>query len=270
MFQHQTGMSDGNRKWTIVGCDGLPYVLAQRLRDKNDELKSILMLPGPGHFEINMLRMLFKLLWHIGLKEVAQACGMVTPRALEYVKKASDHHRGWGMLKILHSASLRFLISPYVKECETTGILPTVGGFYCYLKQSTSPTVNLIQVIHLNYVTALFMYRSGIRNGHSNVALYGRIAFSPLFYSNNMTTYMDIHFRDIVTRMKAPASVHDMIMSHESFSECGSADHREGGDFVLENRNRRTKMWIPPGVPTHDQWRRTCRTLDDMEKVTIM
>ena len=38
----------------------------------------------------------------------------------------------------------------------------------------------------------------------------------------------------------------------------------------MENGNRSTNMWIPPVVPTHDQWRRTYRTLDDMKKVTII
>ena len=66
----QTGM-ETSREWTVAGCDGLPYVLAQRLRDKEDKLRDILILPGPGHFEMNMVRALMKLLWPLGMKELA-------------------------------------------------------------------------------------------------------------------------------------------------------------------------------------------------------
>lgn len=40
-----------------------------------------------------------------------------------------------------------------------------------------------------------------------------------------------------------------------------------GGDFVLENKNRRIKMWAPPGLPTKKQWQSVCRNLDDLEEV---
>lgn len=49
----ETGLGEG-REWGVLGCDGLPYLLAARSIDKNDALKHILMLPGHGHFEMNI------------------------------------------------------------------------------------------------------------------------------------------------------------------------------------------------------------------------
>jgi hypothetical protein len=44
----------GQRQWGIIGCDGLPYLLSQRVIEDNDNLQDILIQPGLGHFEINM------------------------------------------------------------------------------------------------------------------------------------------------------------------------------------------------------------------------
>ncbi len=47
-MQEQTINSD--RPWTIVGSDGVPYVLDQRLRVDDVSLHNLLLVPGPGHF----------------------------------------------------------------------------------------------------------------------------------------------------------------------------------------------------------------------------
>ncbi len=86
-----------NRQWTIVGSDGIPYVLGQRLRDEHDHLKNLLLLPGPGHFEMNFVKALFKLLWPVGLQTLAKLAGYRTDKALLYCQKAPDHHKAWAM-----------------------------------------------------------------------------------------------------------------------------------------------------------------------------
>ena len=50
-----TNLHVGNdRKWTAIGCDGLPYILSSRLIENDASLQSILLQPGLGHYEINM------------------------------------------------------------------------------------------------------------------------------------------------------------------------------------------------------------------------
>lgn len=43
-----------SRQWSIVGCDGLPYLLSHKVFHDNPELHDLLIQPGLGHFEINM------------------------------------------------------------------------------------------------------------------------------------------------------------------------------------------------------------------------
>ena len=93
--------NENNCKWTLLICDGVPYTIASNLQDKylfcnvcKEEIKNmvdieelekmksghtalhqnetctfhnlfynIILLPGPGHLELNMGRLLLKLLW---------------------------------------------------------------------------------------------------------------------------------------------------------------------------------------------------------------
>lgn len=45
-----------HRKWAIVVCGGLPYMLATKIIRENEDLQHVLLQPGPGHFEINMTK----------------------------------------------------------------------------------------------------------------------------------------------------------------------------------------------------------------------
>ncbi len=103
-------------------------------------------------------------------------------------------------------------------------------------------------------MVALYMFRQGIRESSSPLSMAGRIILGELCYSTNMTNYMDILFRDLVTRVKAPPSVLAAIQQNESFSKSHQPLRCERGDFILAGRNRRTKMPCRPGVQTQMQW----------------
>ena len=120
----------------------------------------------------------------------------------------------------------------------------------------------------LIYIPVLFMYRKGIRTNNTHEILAARLAFAPIFYCTNMRTYMGLNYRDLLLTLKAPPHILQFIQNHEAFSEIGSSNKR-GGDFILENKNRRTNMWAPPGVPSDAQWQQICRTLDKLEEVII-
>ena len=111
-----------------MGCNGLPYVLAQRLRDTHPDLQNLIILPGPGHIEINMCQALFKLLWPVGLEEVAKLHGYKTTQALDYAKKASEHRKSWQMLQVLYEAATHIIVMAYTSRTSASDLLPTVGG----------------------------------------------------------------------------------------------------------------------------------------------
>ncbi len=111
-IQEQT--ISGTRNWTIIGADGVLYLLGQSLRDGQPELKNLLLLPGFGHFELNFVKALFRLLWPVGLKTLAKLVGFRTERALQYCPKATDHHKAWDMLGIYFQSVAPFLLMQYM------------------------------------------------------------------------------------------------------------------------------------------------------------
>lgn len=146
----KTIQKDSERQWNIVGCDGLPYLLGARLIERHhtcpicsfainntadfenhlesnhndnnintDECKTygnILLLPGLGHYEINITKALFKLLWPVIFIDLAKMLGFRTIKALTCCEAATNHHKSWQILQIFLKGTSRELLLPYVRS----------------------------------------------------------------------------------------------------------------------------------------------------------
>jgi hypothetical protein len=60
-IQEISGIKKGDHKWIAVVCDGVPYHYAQKMKD---DYPGILLLPGPLHEEMNMLKAFVELNWY--------------------------------------------------------------------------------------------------------------------------------------------------------------------------------------------------------------
>ena len=105
------------RKWTSIRCDGLPYILGARLIDKDESLQNILLHPGLGHYEINMTKSCFKLLWDVVLSEVPKSLGCKSIKAQVSCKNTNDHHKSWQIPTVLLYGTCDTLLVPYVRKC---------------------------------------------------------------------------------------------------------------------------------------------------------
>ena len=77
---------------------------------------NIILVPGPGHIEMNMARLLLRLLWEPFLCEFPKLLGFRTPRAQEVVKNGIDHHRSRYILQSTLETLSKGLHVPFVKE----------------------------------------------------------------------------------------------------------------------------------------------------------
>ena len=86
----------------------------------------------------------------------------------------------------------------------------------------------------LRYILALFLYQQGIRVNcsHLKLALSARLIMGELYYSDHMTAYMEIQYRDLITTVKAPPELRAFIENNESFCESGNEMKHESGEFV--------------------------------------
>lgn len=108
------------------------------------------------------------------------------------------------MLVISFEAHLKFLVQAYEAESRSRGLLPTARGGLSYIFERNTNALKVLGVFILRYVLAYFRYMQGTRCGCSRKMLQGRAILSELLY--NMTTYWQLHYRDVVTRIKAPSS----------------------------------------------------------------
>jgi len=74
---------------------------------------------------------------------------------------------------------------------------------------------------------------------------------------------------DLKTRICAPPELNNFLQLHESFTATGHPSKGEGCDFIVESKNRATKMWMPAGNPTENQWLRVYRNLDRLDQVIM-
>ena len=119
----------GDREFVYLCCDGSPYVLCSRLilstyicsickesvsgvqestnhvqkhvddRSQGECLMELefdwaILIPGPGHLEMNMVKSFVELTWSIFFKSLAQLLNFKSENALKAAKRVSDHHKG--------------------------------------------------------------------------------------------------------------------------------------------------------------------------------
>ena len=151
----------GLREWLFVECDGFPYNILREILNNvwhcnncSDYFYGIenfrehrcfileqvsrptrafsWLVPVCGllHLEMNACRSFIKLNWPVFTKTLGNVLGFQSPKAQEYLKKGSDHHKVWHYLEIIYRSLSLELVVPYVKECIKTKRNPTTNGYW--------------------------------------------------------------------------------------------------------------------------------------------
>ncbi|XP_061171013.1 uncharacterized protein LOC133201813 [Saccostrea echinata] len=207
-----------HRKWSIVGCDGLPFLLSHRIIKDNPHLQDILLQPGLGHVEINMSKAVIKLLWQVIGVDLAKLLGYRSPKALQSCLDANDHHKAMQFIEILLFGTGDELLYPYVYHCSEREMEPSGKGFFAWCKEVKDPNYMFLLESIFTYALAVYLFRAGIRRNNSNVIMASRLKFSPLYFGVSKTNYQQIELLDIIMRVCAPTEVLKFIQEHESFT----------------------------------------------------
>ena len=72
--RHHTRVGS-DRSFTVVHSDGAPFVFAAALQDDENLFDDIVLVPGPGHIELNTARLLLSFLWNVYLPYFAKILG---------------------------------------------------------------------------------------------------------------------------------------------------------------------------------------------------
>ena len=76
------------------------------------------------------------------------------PKAQEYLKKGSDHHKMWHFFEILYVALALELFTPYLKESLNNGRPSSTGGYWEWCANITDP--NYVHVQHMIFLPPRF------------------------------------------------------------------------------------------------------------------
>ena len=151
---------------SIIGCDGLPYLLSTRLLEEHENLHHILLQPGLGHFEINMTKACFRLLWDVGLSELGKMLGFNSIKAQSACKSANDHHKTWQMITIFFEASADELLVPYIRQCICDKTKPSLNKYHEWLESVCDPNYIFMTHAVFTYLLSLFLFRTAVRRNN--------------------------------------------------------------------------------------------------------
>ncbi|RIB19073.1 hypothetical protein C2G38_2182812 [Gigaspora rosea] len=182
-------INEGERKWIAIVCDGIPYRYAQKFKTNYPE---ILLMPGPLHEEINMLKTFVELNWYniislklvkiniiyniiksraIDLRYFAQCQGYRTENQLSYFKKCIDHHKAWDSIcNIYRHLVAMELVLPYV---------------------DSNPNLTIFL-----YLQAIINFRDGVSSNQPLLKLAARRVFAPIWSARRHSIYQEIEVAD--------------------------------------------------------------------------
>jgi hypothetical protein len=161
---------------------------------------------------MNATKAVYKLLWDVVIENLVKNNGFRTPHALLAARNCSNHHKSWKFMNILLFDTQAELLRTFILHCFNDNPVK-VSEFYKFIEYSKSPHFRFMTNCLLNYVFALYVFRCSIRRANYNFMSAGHSKFLKVY------------------------------------STSGNNSKVEGGDFVLENINRKTKRWMPPSCP---------------------
>ena len=214
------------RKWTIMHSDGVPYVYASELQDNlfvfnicGEEINkgdircemwntfldehtqkcfgsfellfgNIMFVPGPGHIELNLARLLLRFLWQPFLSHFVKCLGFRTHKARQVVLNGVDHHLSKQLLSSCFEALSKELLVPYIRYCLEKGEEASNDGYQDWVDNFIDdPTYMFLYHVTFTYLLGFYLYNEATRKNHSLRMMAVRVQCYKLFFSFNHRKY---------------------------------------------------------------------------------
>lgn len=286
------------RSWTFVTCDGRPHSLYQKLvtewvvcatcnesfPSRSDFLthqqewhcgKISLCFPefdwvylriGGGHYEMNVIRAYFELNWIPFIETMCENLGFTSDKAKAFARGCKDHHVAWELLMVMHMSSLQELVLPYVRLCLAEGKKPTPHGYFMVSKTICDPNVKYLHSQICRFSQGLINLRLGLRRNNALLVDSAKFHTKELFYGRPHPYYRKIELFDKLQQTFMPPEVRTVWDENISITSSGDKNKGQDFDFILEEKNRAIKHYIPKGtLPSDTLWKNVCCNLNMFE-----
>ncbi|CAH1778669.1 unnamed protein product [Owenia fusiformis] len=288
------------RHWLSVCCDGLPFsLLINMIFDHitcqscnktiigEDEFKIhletehpidepkyyrefdwVLLIPGDGHYEMNLVKSYVELMWEVCYKELVRMLGWRSDAALVSAKKCRDYHKAWQTLIVFIAGTLKEMLTTYNRSPVGADSQNTTSeGFVMFCKQHRNPTIRFMFDMVCELGIGILNLRAGIRRNNCNVIMSAKRTTRSLFHGRNHPKYQTIEIFENFQYLCMPDEVRKLIDENRSLSKSGHKSKGQAWDFILEEDNQEVKKWVNRGVPSEHMWRKICRNVDGLDKI---
>ncbi|XP_071139288.1 uncharacterized protein [Mytilus edulis] len=289
-----------NRHWTFVCCDGRPHSLYQKLltesvicsycnqaflnrkayKDHHKlkhqgksstfslEFDWLYMRIGLGHFEMNVIKSFFELNWTPFLEKMCEIMQFTSDNAKNFAKTCKDHHVAWQLLLVFHTTSLKEMVVPFVRYMMKQGEMPTPDKYLLFYKEfmSSNPRWAYLHLQVFRFSQAIINLRMGVRRNNSCLVQSAKFHLKELFYGRSHPHYRDIELFDTLQYHFMPDEVKNIWDNNTAFTVSGHNSKGQDLDFLLEEKNRAVKQFIPSGsIPSNETWDAICCNLQYIE-----
>ena len=241
------------------------------------EFDWVLLKPGGGHFEMNSIKSFVELNWVPLFSRLSELLGFKSEKAKFIAKACRDHHKAWQMILMFYFGSLKELCTIYVRDFlnqtrhhrdgQDKSLSSPEGFFeYCKAKTNSPNFMYLLNQVTL-YAQAIVNYRMALRRNNSDLALSAIYKLSSLFHGRNHPFYQQIELYSLVQSLLQPTEIKALHDEHYTISLSGDPSKGEDWDFVLENKNKIVKSWIPKGGCKDSYWLTGCRNAVSLERI---
>jgi hypothetical protein len=122
---------------------------------------------------MNLIKSFVELNWVLFCDKLSELMGFVSEAAKQYTKACKDHHKSWSLLQIFHIASLRELVTPYVRHCMLTEQEPNPKGFFQHTADDYSkdsrPNLKYLMDQVCRFWEAIVNFRMAVRSNNATL-----------------------------------------------------------------------------------------------------
>ena len=286
---------NGERRFIFVYCDGVPYNLIQRViwctfrctrckqmlsskaqcdqHTHNEEFECLLefadwllVFPGGGHIEMNMLRALVEMLWPICWRDMVLLFNFRSEAALRSAQKVADHHKGWTIGRIFRNATVDELLVPYVRyklDAEGTTVELSSTQYWKYIGSAVDPNYKFMTDVAFELIDAIFMFRAGVRTGRTDFMKAGRALYAKMWVGRRHPQYRELEVQSLIQQIQLPDKLKEFENKSMSLNMTGVACTGESPDFRLEEVNKQVQSFMPL-APRASDWEKVCSNYDTL------
>ena len=144
-------------------CSDCFYRIENFLEQVRSTRRFSCLFPVSGilQLKMNACRSFIKLNWPVFTKTLGNILVFLSPKAQEYLKKGSDHHKAWHYLELIYCSLSLELMVPFVKECIKIKSNPTTNGYWDWCEHLENPNYIHLQHSMFTHLHTLMMLRAG-------------------------------------------------------------------------------------------------------------